>query len=113
MIELIILDMTTPTYEELFQPQQSLVLFMFFLLTWLVETAVVYFFTREDLVLLFWSLGAANWLTYLVGAVIYYSLYPEAQPASFGFFLINLIGLICILMLRFYPEEGDEKQNGE
>jgi len=111
MIEWIVFDGMTPTYEELFHPQQSLVLFMFFLLTWLVETAIVYIYTREDITLLFLSLGVANWLTYFLGTIIYYSLYPEAQLSTLGFILINLVGLICILMLWFYPEKEDEKQN--
>ena len=111
MIEFIILDTTTPTYKELFQPEATLVLFGFFILTWLVETAIVYFFTRKDIASLFWSLGVANWLTYFLGTIIYYSLYPEAQLSTLGFILINLVGLICILMLWFYTEKEDEKQN--
>mgnify|MGYP000374325761 CR=1 FL=1 len=110
MIEFIILDTTAPTYKELFQPEASLVLFGFFILTWLAETAIVYYFTRKDIALLFWSLGVANWLTYFLGTIIYHSLYPEAQLSTLGYILINLVGLICILMLWFHPEEGEAEK---
>ena len=116
MIEFIILDTTVPTYKELFKPDQAVVLFGFYLLTWFVETATLSKIIEVKLEKLFWAVGTVNWLTYLIGFFIYRFLYPSAElPSMLGFLLIYIVGAICLLILLymhwFQPEKEDEKQN--
>ena len=115
MIEWIVLDTTVPTYNELFKPDQAVVLFGFYLITWLVETAILSKTIKAKLEKLFLAVGTANWLTYLIGFYIYLLLYPEAEPPSMlGFILIYITGAICLLALLqmhwFQPEKEEEKQ---
>jgi len=108
----------SPTYESLFKPDQAIVMFGFYLLTWLVETAILSKTIKVKLEKLFWAVGTANCLTYLIGFFMYLLLYPEAElPSMPGFILIYITGAICLLALLqmhwFQPEKEEEKQNGE
>ena len=70
---------------------------------------------KVELEKLFFAVGAANWLTYLIGFFMHLLLYPEAElPSMLGFILIYITGAICLLALlqmhRFQPEkEGGGK----
>ncbi|RLE49170.1 MAG: hypothetical protein DRJ18_00035 [Candidatus Methanomethylicota archaeon] len=114
MIEWIVLDTTVPTYNELFKPDQAVVLFGFYLITWFVETAILSKIIKVKLEKLFLAVGTANWLTYLIGFFIYYFLYPNAElPSMLGFLLIYMVGAICLLILLhmhwFQPKKEAEK----
>ena len=126
MVEWFVFDGLSPTYESLFKPDQAVVMFGFYLITWFVETAILATLCKtfkvklEKLSLekLFFAVGTANWLTYLIGFFIYLLLYPEAElPSMLGFILIYITGATCLLALLhihwFQPKKQEEKQNGE
>ena len=118
MVEWIVFDGLSPTYESLFKPDQAVVMFGFYLITWFVETAILFKTIKVKLEKLFWAVGTANWLTYLIGFFIYLLLYPEAElPSMLGFILIYITGATCLLALLhihwFQPKKEEEKQNGE
>ena len=118
MIEWIVFDGLSPTYESLFKPDQAVVMFGFYLITWLVETAILSKVFNVKLEKLFFAVGTANWLTYLIGFYIYLLLYPNAElPSMLGFILIYITGAICLLALLqmhwFQTKKEVEKQNDE
>jgi len=125
MIEWIVFDGLSPTYESLFKPDQAIVMFGFYLIAWLVETAILATLCRAfkvklekfSLEKLFFAVGTDNWLTYLIGFFMHLLLYLEAElPSMLGFILIYITGAICLLALlqmHWFQPEKEEEQNGE
>ena len=112
--ELVVFDSTAPTFKELYQPEQTLVMIGFFFLTWILETLIVNWYNSKfKFDKLFLSVGVANWLTYFIGFIIYSVLYPETTFSTLAFFIINLFGAFCIIALWFYPEEKEENEENE
>ncbi|MEM1565473.1 MAG: hypothetical protein QW510_00065 [Candidatus Bathyarchaeia archaeon] len=94
------------SYESFASFMQIMILFFS---TWFIEAGLLYWaFKPVDTYFLFFAVGMANGVTYIIGACIYLILYGNpANPIAFStaLLIIGATTLMCVLHCAFQKRE--------